>query len=268
MNIGCTSRGPTILVVCGDIFPFIVTLAFCVAVCAASILVCVCVLSVRGADTTDRSRRMCMRWSLVCRSCLLLPLPSVCVCVCLLPWIGVCVVRGVRRTVHAWLLLSPHVVCPLCVCLPHLSSPLLLSMSLTVQISSTRLNDHTHDDDVSSAVRPAGARPVLLPSVCSEEAKVENTTTTTTTKPPTTTTTNNKATNHDDHTTTKPPTTTTTTTTTAPEAPSITTTETPNTTTTRAPSSIRRIDGSLGSSAWACAPLLLAASALTYTTLG
>ncbi|KAF8278362.1 mucin-associated surface protein (MASP), partial [Trypanosoma cruzi] len=54
---------------------------------------------------------MCMRWSLVCRSCLLLPLPSVCwccgravcVCVCLLPWIGVCVVRGVRRTVHAWL---------------------------------------------------------------------------------------------------------------------------------------------------------------------
>ncbi|RNC40207.1 hypothetical protein TcCL_NonESM10339, partial [Trypanosoma cruzi] len=35
----------------------------------------------RAADpTTDRSRRMCMRWSLVCRSCLLLPLPSVCWC--------------------------------------------------------------------------------------------------------------------------------------------------------------------------------------------
>ncbi|EAN98844.1 mucin-associated surface protein (MASP), putative, partial [Trypanosoma cruzi] len=48
---------------------------------------------------------MCMRWSLVCRSCLLLPLPPVCWCcgravcvfVCLLLWIGVCVVRGVRR---------------------------------------------------------------------------------------------------------------------------------------------------------------------------
>ncbi|KAF5221651.1 hypothetical protein ECC02_005363 [Trypanosoma cruzi] len=75
----------------------------------------------------------------------------------------VCVVRGVRRTVHAWLLPSPYVVCPLCVCLPHLSSPLLLSISLTVQISSTPLNDHTHDDDVPSAVRPVGARPVLLP---------------------------------------------------------------------------------------------------------
>ncbi|RNF02946.1 mucin TcMUCII, partial [Trypanosoma cruzi] len=72
--------------------------------------------------------------------------------------------RGVRRTVHAWLLPSPRVVCPLCVCLPHLSSPLLLSMSLTVEISSTPLNDHTHDDDdVPSAVRPAGACPVLLP---------------------------------------------------------------------------------------------------------
>ncbi|KAF5213881.1 mucin TcMUC [Trypanosoma cruzi] len=56
--------------------------------CALHLLLCVCVPSVRGADTTDRSRRMCMRWSLVCRSCLLLPLPSVCwccgraVCVC------------------------------------------------------------------------------------------------------------------------------------------------------------------------------------------
>ncbi|KAF5216830.1 hypothetical protein ECC02_010347 [Trypanosoma cruzi] len=138
--------------------------------CALHLLLCVCVPSVRGADTTDRSRRVYVRWSLVCRSCLLLLLhlcvgvaAGLCVGVCLLPWIGVCVVRGVRRTVHAWLLPSPHVVCPLCVCLPHLSSPLLLSMSLTVQISSTPLNDHTHDDDVPSAVRPVGARPVLLP---------------------------------------------------------------------------------------------------------
>ncbi|EAN93805.1 putative mucin TcMUCII [Trypanosoma cruzi] len=67
-------------------------------------------------------------------------------------------------------------------------------------------------------------------------------------------------------TTTKAPTTTTTTTTT--EAPSTTTTEAPTTTTTRAPSRLREIDGSLSSSAWVCAPLVLAASALAYTTLG
>ncbi|EKG06691.1 mucin TcMUCII, putative [Trypanosoma cruzi] len=63
-------------------------------------------------------------------------------------------------------------------------------------------------------------------------------------------------------------TTTTTTTTTAPEAPSTTTTEAPTTTTTRAPSRLREIDGTLSSSAWVCAPLLLAASALAYTTVG
>ncbi|PBJ76892.1 mucin TcMUCII [Trypanosoma cruzi cruzi] len=38
-------------------------------------------------------------------------------------------------------------------------------------------------------------------------------------------------------------------------------------TTTRAPSRLREIDGSLSSSAWVCAPLLLAVSALTYTAL-
>ncbi|KAF8277335.1 putative mucin TcMUCII [Trypanosoma cruzi] len=59
-----------------------------------------------------------------------------------------------------------------------------------------------------------------------------------------------------------------TTTTTAPEAPSTTTTEAPTTTTTRAPSRLREVDGSLSSSAWVCAPLLLAASALAYTTVG
>ncbi|KAF8306558.1 putative mucin TcMUCII [Trypanosoma cruzi] len=69
-------------------------------------------------------------------------------------------------------------------------------------------------------------------------------------------------------TTTQAPTTTTTTT--APVALSTTTTtETPTTTTTtRAPSRLREIDGRLSSSAWVCAPLLLAASALAYTTLG
>ncbi|EAN85311.1 putative mucin TcMUCII [Trypanosoma cruzi] len=67
-------------------------------------------------------------------------------------------------------------------------------------------------------------------------------------------------------TTTKAPTTTTTTTTT--QATSTTTTEAPTTTTTRAPSLLREIDGSLSSSAWVCAPLLLAVSALAYTTVG
>ncbi|RNC41299.1 mucin TcMUCI, partial [Trypanosoma cruzi] len=105
------------------------------------------------------------------------------------------------------------------------------------------------------------------PSVCvSEEATAQpvpegssnTTTTTTTTKPPTTTTT----------TTTQAPTTTTTTTTTTTEAPSTTTTEAPAVSTTRAPSRLREIDGSLSSFAWVCAPLVLAASALAYTTLG
>ncbi|KAF8278409.1 putative mucin TcMUCII [Trypanosoma cruzi] len=67
-------------------------------------------------------------------------------------------------------------------------------------------------------------------------------------------------------TTTKAPTTTTTTT--APEAPSTTSTEAPTTTTTRAPSRLREVDGSLSSSVWVCAPLLLAASALAYTAVG
>ncbi|KAF8303827.1 putative mucin TcMUCII [Trypanosoma cruzi] len=61
---------------------------------------------------------------------------------------------------------------------------------------------------------------------------------------------------------------TTTTTTTTTQALSTTTTEAPTTTTTRAPSRLRKIDGSLSSSAWVCAPLVLAVSALAYTTLG
>ncbi|EAN89369.1 putative mucin TcMUCII [Trypanosoma cruzi] len=61
-----------------------------------------------------------------------------------------------------------------------------------------------------------------------------------------------------------------TTTTSAPEAPSDTAmnTEAPTTTTTRAPSRLREIDGSLSSSAWVCAPLLLAVSALACTAVG
>ncbi|EAN96287.1 putative mucin TcMUCII [Trypanosoma cruzi] len=60
--------------------------------------------------------------------------------------------------------------------------------------------------------------------------------------------------------------TTTSTTATAQEASTTTTTTT--TTTTRAPSLLRESDGSLSSPAWVCAPLLLAVSALAYTTLG
>ncbi|KAF8277503.1 putative mucin TcMUCII [Trypanosoma cruzi] len=41
----------------------------------------------------------------------------------------------------------------------------------------------------------------------------------------------------------------------------------PTTTTTRAPSRLREVDGSLSSSAWVCAPLLLAVSALAHTTV-
>ncbi|PBJ70957.1 mucin TcMUCII [Trypanosoma cruzi cruzi] len=64
--------------------------------------------------------------------------------------------------------------------------------------------------------------------------------------------------------------TTTTTTTTTTEAPSDTAmnAEVPTTTTSHAPSRLREVDGSLSSSAWVCAPLLLAVSALVYTTLG
>ncbi|EKF98897.1 mucin TcMUCII, putative [Trypanosoma cruzi] len=60
----------------------------------------------------------------------------------------------------------------------------------------------------------------------------------------------------------------TTTTTTTTTKPPTSTTEAPTTTTTHAPSRLREIDGSLSSSAWVCAPLVLAASALAYTALG
>ncbi|EAN82960.1 mucin TcMUCII, putative [Trypanosoma cruzi] len=81
--------------------------------------------------------------------------------------------------------------------------------------------------------------------------------------------TNEKAKDHAETTTTttttKPPTTTTTTTT---QAPITTTTEAPAVSTTRAPSRLREMDGSLSSSARVCAPLVLAAFALAYTTVG
>ncbi|RNC32253.1 mucin TcMUCII, partial [Trypanosoma cruzi] len=107
-------------------------LCCCAALCAALSCVCVCVPSVRGAGTTDRSRRVCACGGALCAAPVCFSLlhlcvgvaAGLCVCVCLLPWIGVCVVR---RTVHAWLLPSPHVfVCPLCVSAAPLVSPVAL----------------------------------------------------------------------------------------------------------------------------------------------
>ncbi|PBJ68723.1 mucin TcMUCII [Trypanosoma cruzi cruzi] len=105
--------------------------------------------------------------------------------------------------------------------------------------------DTVQGEDKSMTRRPGGSRPTA--DQPNEKAKDHaETTTTTTTQAPTTTTT-----------------------TTAPEAPSTTTTtEAPTTTTTRAASRLREVDGSLSSSAWVCAPLLLAVSALAYTTVG
>ncbi|KAF5214598.1 hypothetical protein ECC02_012779 [Trypanosoma cruzi] len=341
----------------------------------------------------------------------------VCVCACCrgLECVS-CVVCGVRCMPGCCPLLM---WCALCVCLPHLSSPLLLSMSLTVQISSTPPNDHTHDDDVPSAVRPVGACPVLLPvRVCDSVTEgspslspaqsqgagglgAKNTSATSIStvpadalpskspgtgtveipgngaeqpdgtsglqgagdaanrngqEPSTAASTSDSAdptekvqepgtisgtggteplkqsstgqaqsgnptlpgssagtgvrgspdtpspgpntkqeqapggsdgsgssggsvnpnTSSSSVTGTvsaqsqkeHAPTTTTTTTTKAPTTTTTTTTEAPTTTTTRAPSRLREIDGSLSSSAWVCAPLLLAVSALAYTTLG
>ncbi|PWV04214.1 putative mucin TcMUCII [Trypanosoma cruzi] len=67
-------------------------------------------------------------------------------------------------------------------------------------------------------------------------------------------------------TTTKAPSTTTTTTTTL--APILTATEAPANKTKLKQSRLREVDGSLSSSAWAFAPLVLAASALAYTAVG
>ncbi|KAF5220087.1 hypothetical protein ECC02_006881 [Trypanosoma cruzi] len=101
-------------------------------------------------------------------------------------------------------------------------------------------------EDVVSAPSPPSSTTKTKPADAKKAEDSAHRTTTTTTRVPTTTTT----------------------TTTAPEAPSnTTTTEAPTTTTTRAPSRLRRIDGSLSSSAWVCAPLLLAASALAYTAV-
>ncbi|KAF8295736.1 putative mucin TcMUCII [Trypanosoma cruzi] len=109
----------------------------------------------------------------------------------------------------------------------------------SVNVSNT-LQNHGSD---GTPGREIGTRQSAEEANQEAEGPAETTTTTTTTKAPTTITT----------TTTKTPT---------------TNTEAPTTTTTRAPSRLREIDGSLSSSAWVCAPLLLAVSALVYTTVG
>ncbi|KAF5215744.1 hypothetical protein ECC02_011526 [Trypanosoma cruzi] len=166
---GCASRGPTIHVVCGDHL-FVATLLLCCCVrCTYSR---VCVRTLREGCRHDgplsphvHAVEPCMPLLFASPSSIcVLVLRQGCVCVCAccrgLECVS-CVVCGVRCMPGCCPLLM---WCALCVCLPHLSSPLLLSMSLTVQISSTPLNDHTHDDDdVPSAVRPVGACPVLLP---------------------------------------------------------------------------------------------------------
>ncbi|RNC32815.1 mucin TcMUCII, partial [Trypanosoma cruzi] len=165
----CTSRGPTIRVVCGDL------LFYCyfavVLLCALHLLVCVRTLREGCRHDGPLSPHVhavepCvpLLFASPSSTCVLVLLRQGCVCVCAccrgLECVS-CVVCGVRCMPGCCPLLM---WCALGVCLPHLSSPLLLSMSLTVQISSTPLNDHTHDDDdVPSAVRPVGACPVLLP---------------------------------------------------------------------------------------------------------
>ncbi|RNC53303.1 mucin TcMUCII [Trypanosoma cruzi] len=132
MNIGCASRGPTIHVVCVDLLLFYCYFAF-VLLCALHLLLCVCVSSVRGAARRT-ALAVCACGGALCAAPVCFSLfhlcvgaaAGLCVCVCLLPWIGVCVVRGVRRTVHAWLLPSPHVACPLCVSAAPLVSPVAL----------------------------------------------------------------------------------------------------------------------------------------------
>ncbi|KAF8277652.1 putative mucin TcMUCII [Trypanosoma cruzi] len=130
----------------------------------------------------------------------------------------------------------------------------LLKVSEVVKLTAEPQGDRIQEQDREKDEKPTNEE---ADGDETDNAKDQNqknnaiNTTTTTTQAPTTTTT------------------TTTTTTPAPVAPSTTTTtEAPTTTTTRAPSRLREIDGSLSSSAWVCAPLLLAASALAYTTLG
>ncbi|RNC55307.1 mucin TcMUC [Trypanosoma cruzi] len=146
-------------------------LCFCVAVCAAPPLVCVRTLREGCGHDGPLSPHVhalepCVPLLFASPSSIcVLVLRQGCVCLCVPVAVDWSVCRAWCAAYGACLAaaLSSCGLPSVCVCLPHLSSPLLLSISLTVQISSTPLNDHTHDDDVPSAVRPVGARPVLPP---------------------------------------------------------------------------------------------------------
>ncbi|KAF5219622.1 hypothetical protein ECC02_007359 [Trypanosoma cruzi] len=341
---------------CAGISPFsMVTLLLCC--CGRCTYSLVCVPSVRGADTTDRSRRMYMRWSLVCRSCLLLPPPSVCwccgraACVCVpaaVDWSvcrawcaaygaclaaalsscgvpSVCVCRTSRlpccspcpslcrsaphhRTTTLTMMMTCRLLCALLVlalcCCPSVcvtgtgedqeedSSGLPPAQSPGAGgtgSQSTSSKEHTGSESQTSQGLSSGNGTTQNPGEndavgsSKPDGKEPNSGTTTdigkgkgTGSAPSASpdpTPPGPITEEQPSGSANPvqqiqkanaPTTTST----APEASSTTTTETPTTTTTRAPSRLREIDGSLSSSAWVCAPLLLAVSALAYTTLG
>ncbi|KAF5217227.1 mucin TcMUC [Trypanosoma cruzi] len=130
MNIGCTSRGTTIRVVCEDLLLYCY-FAF-VLLCALRLLVCVRTL--REGCRHDGPLSPHVHAVEPCVPLLFASPSSICVCWCCGRAVCVCaccrglecVVRGVRRTVHAWLLPSPHVVCSLCVSAAPLFSPVAL----------------------------------------------------------------------------------------------------------------------------------------------
>ncbi|EAN90880.1 putative mucin TcMUCII [Trypanosoma cruzi] len=116
------------------------------------------------------------------------------------------------------------------------------SLAVTGQ-KLNNMSSTSQAEDNKGTIGLQGDKNISADTQTKSEAPAETTTTTTTTQAPTTTTTS------------------------APVAPSTANTEAPTTTTTRAPSRLREVDGSLSSSAWVCAPLLLALSALVYTAV-
>ncbi|RNC34915.1 mucin TcMUCII [Trypanosoma cruzi] len=111
-------------------YPFFYCYFAFVLLCALHLSSCVCTY-LREGCRHDGPLSPCVHAVEPCVPLLFASPSSICVLVlrqggvCVFVWIGVCVVRGVRRTVHAWLLPSPHVVCPLCVTAP-LVSPVAL----------------------------------------------------------------------------------------------------------------------------------------------
>ncbi|EKG02305.1 trans-sialidase, putative [Trypanosoma cruzi] len=88
MNIGCTSRGPTTCVVCGD-HSFSLLLCFCVAVCAAPPLVCA--RTFHEGCRHDGPLSPCVHAVEPCVPLLFASPFSICVCVCCGRAVCVCV---------------------------------------------------------------------------------------------------------------------------------------------------------------------------------